>query len=85
LMAGRFFKFWNLMYLGAVLCTLISIVTIYQVTVTKDTSNEWIAWACVIVGFSLFGLGFFYEDKYKKDHPEEFQPKIGLGENTKPT
>lgn len=73
------------MYLGAVLCLLISVATVYQVTVTGDTSDEWIAWTCVIVGFSLFGLGFVYEDKYKKDHPEEFQPKIDLKENTKPT
>ena len=77
-MAGRYFKLWNLMYLGAALCTIISLATIYQVTVTKDTSSEWIAWSCVIIGFSLFGLGFVYEEKYRKDHSEEFQPKIDL-------
>lgn len=59
------------MYVGAVLCALIAVATVYQVTVSSDTTGEWIVWLCVIVGFSLFGLGYVYEYRYKKDHPEE--------------
>jgi len=64
---------WNLLYIGAVLCALIAGVTVYQITVTRDVSDEWIIWICVILGFSLFGLGFLYEGRYKKDHPEEVE------------
>jgi len=61
------------MYVGAVLCALIAVATVYQVTVSSDTTGEWIVWLCVIVGFSLFGLGYVYEYRYKKDHPEEHE------------
>jgi hypothetical protein len=59
------------MYIGAVLCALISVVTIYQITVTQDTGNEWMIWMCVLLGFSLVGFGYLYESRYKKDHSEE--------------
>jgi hypothetical protein len=62
---------WNLMYVGAILCALIAVATVYQVTISNDTTMEWIIWLCVIVGFTLFGLGYVYEYRYKKDHPEE--------------
>ncbi len=62
---------YNLLYIGAVLCALVSAVTVYQITVTRDLSNEWIIWICVILGFSLFGLGYLYESRYRKDHLEE--------------
>ncbi len=74
-MAGRFAVTpWNLMYLAAIMCALISAATVYQITVSGDTSSEWIIWICVILGFSLFGLGFVYENRYKKEHPEEPLP-----------
>jgi len=82
IMAGRLtVTYWNLMYVAAVLCALISIATVYQITVSNDTSNEWIIWICVMLGFSLFGFGFVYEGRYKKEHPEEplpaSQPEAG--------
>jgi len=64
-----------MMYIGAVLCALVSAVTVYQITVTNDLSDEWIIWVCVILGFCLFGLGFLYESRYKKDHPDELTPR----------
>ena len=54
------------MYIGAVLCALISVAAIYQITVTNDVSNEWIIWLFVLVGFGLFGFGFVYETYSKK-------------------
>jgi hypothetical protein len=71
---------WNLMYLAAVISTLISVATVYQITVTGDTSDEWIVWICVILGFSLFGFGFLTENRHNKDLasqplPGEVEPK----------
>jgi hypothetical protein len=58
------------MYIGAVLCALISVYTIYQVTVTQNTSDEWIIWTCVLLGFVLVGFGYLYESRHEKGHPE---------------
>jgi hypothetical protein len=58
------------MYIGAVLCALISVYTIYQITVTENTSDEWIIWMCVLLGFGLVGFGYLYEIRHKKDQPE---------------
>ncbi|OGD57423.1 hypothetical protein A3K78_01825 [Candidatus Bathyarchaeota archaeon RBG_13_52_12] len=58
------------MYIGAVLCALISVATIYQITVTQNTSDEWIIWICVLLGFGLVGFGYFYESRHKKDQSE---------------
>lgn len=62
---------WNLMYLGAILCALICVIMVYKITTTQDTSDEWIIWTCVILGFSLFGFGFVYEGKNKEINPEQ--------------
>jgi hypothetical protein len=62
---------WNILYIGAVLCALLAGATIYQITVTRDVSEEWKIWIYVILGFSLFGLGFLLEGRYKRDHPDE--------------
>ncbi|HIH89082.1 TPA: hypothetical protein HA344_07745 [Candidatus Bathyarchaeota archaeon] len=61
---------WNFMYLGAILCALICVVMVYKITTTGDTSDEWIIWAGVIVGFSLFGFGFVYEGRNKESKTE---------------
>jgi NADH:ubiquinone oxidoreductase subunit 6 (subunit J) len=60
---------WNLMYVGAVICALICVTMIYEITTTQNTSNEWIIWTCVIVGFLLFATGFLYESKNRQDAP----------------
>jgi len=67
---------WNLMYIGAVLCALICVAIVYQIIMTQDTSDEWIIWTCVIIGFSLFGFGFLYESKHRDQESQtEAQPK----------
>jgi hypothetical protein len=71
---------WNLMYVAAVISALICVATVYQITVTGDTSNEWIIWIFVILGFSLFGFGFLTENRRNKDRvsqllPAEVEPK----------
>ena len=61
---------WNLMYIGAVLCALICLTMIYEITTTQDTSNEWIIWTGVIIGLLLLATGFLYESKYKEEQQE---------------
>jgi FtsH-binding integral membrane protein len=73
---------WNLMYVAAVISALICVATVYQITVTGDTSNEWIIWIFVILGFCLFGFGFLTEGRHNKD--QAFQPLPGEVE-PKPT
>ena len=65
---------WNLMYVGAVIAALICVATVYQITVTGDTSDEWIIWICVILGFSLFGFGFLTEGRHNKDQASQPLP-----------
>jgi hypothetical protein len=66
---------WNLMYVGAIICALICVTMIYEITTTQNTANEWIVWTCVIIGFTLFALGFLYESKNREDPPEAVLPK----------
>lgn len=56
---------WRFMYVGAIICAVICVAIVYKITVTQDTSDEWIIWTCVIIGFCLFGFGFVYEGKNK--------------------
>lgn len=74
---------WNLMYVAAIMCALISAATVYQITVSGDASSEWIIWICVMLGFGLFGFGFVYENRYKKEHPEEPLPLQPAGGDVK--
>ncbi len=62
------------MYLGAILCALICVAIVYKITTTGDTSDEWIIWVCVVVGFSLFGFGFVYEGRSKEQAEEQDTP-----------
>ncbi len=59
------------MYLGAVMCALICVAIIYEITTTGNTSDEWIIWVCVIIGFCLFGFGFVYEGRVKGKAEED--------------
>jgi len=61
----------KLMYIGAILCALICVIMVYKITTTQDTTDEWIILTCVIIGFSLFGLGFVYEGRNKDINPEK--------------
>jgi NADH:ubiquinone oxidoreductase subunit 6 (subunit J) len=70
---------WNLMYIGAILCAIICVAMVYKITTTQDTTDEWIIWTCVIIGFSLFGFGFVYEGRNKDttSEPKELSKEIG--------
>ena len=39
-----------------------------------DTSDEWIIWISVILGFGLLGFDYLYESRHKKDNSED-EPK----------
>ena len=68
---------WKLMYVGAILCALICVAIVYKITTTGDTSDEWVVWATVVVGFCLFGFGFVYESRNKQSEDKDTQ--IGAG------
>jgi len=70
---------WNLMYIGAILCAIICVAMVYKITTTQDTTDEWIIWTCVIIGFSLFGFGFIYEGRNKDitSEPKALSKEIG--------
>lgn len=70
---------WKTMYFGAVLCAFICLAMVYQITVTEDTSNEWIIWTCVIIGFCLFGFGFVYEGRNKESSVESEELSKAVG------
>jgi NADH:ubiquinone oxidoreductase subunit 6 (subunit J) len=57
---------WKLMYVGAILCALICVAMVYKIATTGDTSDEWVVWVTVVVGFCLFGFGFVYEGRSKQ-------------------
>lgn len=67
------------MYIGAILCAIICVAMVYKITTTQDTTDEWIIWTCVIIGFSLFGFGFVYEGRNKDAtlEPEMLSKEIG--------
>lgn len=62
---------WKLMYIGAVLCALICVAIVYKIATTGNTSDEWVVWVMVVVGFCLFGFGFVYEGRNKQPEAEE--------------
>lgn len=45
---------YNLMFIGAL---------VRNITVSKDTSIEWLIWLFVFVGFTLFAGGYFTENR----------------------
>lgn len=68
---------WKLMYVGAILCALICVAMVYKIATTGDTSDEWIVWVTVVVGFCLFGFGFVYEGRSKRPEDEEIPTGAG--------
>ncbi|MCW4050929.1 MAG: hypothetical protein NWE89_14465 [Candidatus Bathyarchaeota archaeon] len=67
------YKPWILMFIGAGVCALICAFMIWRITVTGDVSLEWLIYIFMTLGFFLFGGGYVYENKYKRDHPDEFR------------
>jgi uncharacterized membrane protein YdjX (TVP38/TMEM64 family) len=65
---------WDYMVITSAGCLVACIALIYLITVSGDTSYEPLVWALVFLGFGLFAFAYFYEQRYKKAHPEEFLP-----------
>jgi hypothetical protein len=63
------------MFIGAAICTIVSVFMIYRITVTNDASQEWIIWISVTIGFILFG-GSFLTDRKNKPIPQPFQDEV---------
>jgi uncharacterized membrane protein YdjX (TVP38/TMEM64 family) len=67
-------RIWDYMFIAAVGCLVGCVALIYLITVSVDTSYEPVVWALIFLGFGLFAAAYFYEQRYKKAHPEEFPP-----------
>ena len=67
---------WTLMFAGAAACVVLCVGLVYLVTVTGDTSYEFIIYVLVLLGFILMAGGYYLEGKYKKEHPAEFVPEL---------
>ncbi len=67
---------WTLMFAGAAACVVLCVGLVYLVTVTGDTSYEFIIYVLVLLGFMLMAGGYYLEEKYKKEHPAEVVPEL---------
>ena len=54
---------YNLMFIGALVSVLFCVASVRNITVSKDTSIEWLIWLFVFLGFTLFALGYFTENR----------------------
>ena len=64
---------WTLMFAGAAACVVACIFLIWRITVTGDTSIEWMVWVLVLAGFGLFAGGYLSESRHRREHPEEYE------------
>lgn len=57
---------YNLMFIGALVSVLFCVASVRNITVSKDTSIEWLIWLFVFDGFTLFAGGYFTENRYRR-------------------
>jgi len=57
---------WTLMYMLAAVSVAICIYLLYVITVSGNSSIEWIVWTFFGIGFSLAAAGFWYENDQKR-------------------
>lgn len=60
------------MFFGAIACVIISVFLVWRIVVTKDLSQEWVIWLLIVIGLFLFGAGYLTENKYRREHSEEY-------------
>ena len=66
---------WTLLFAGAAACVAACVFLIWRITVTGDTSIEWVVWVLVLAGFGLFAGGYLSESGHRREHPEEYEPE----------
>lgn len=64
------------MFGGAIACALICVLIVYIVTTTGNTAYEFFVYVFVLFGFMLAIGGYLIEERYKKEHPEEYMQDI---------
>jgi uncharacterized membrane protein YdjX (TVP38/TMEM64 family) len=77
-------RIWDYMVITSAGCLVACVALIYLITVSGDTSYETLIWGLIFLGFGLFAYAYFYEQKYKKAHPEEFPPPSFEPKNSSP-
>ena len=64
-------KPWFVLYFAAFLCVLGCVYVVYSVTVTGDTSGEWVIWVLFGLTLALVGGGFYVERDHRRRLFEE--------------
>ncbi len=67
---------WTLMFIRAGACAVLCLGLVYIVKVTGNISYEVIIYVLVFLGFLLVAGGYYFEEKYKREHPSEFIPEL---------
>jgi hypothetical protein len=60
------------MYFGSALCATLCVILLWRITVTGNLSLEPFISFFFVFGMLLFTGGYLYENRYKREHPEEF-------------
>lgn len=68
-------KPWTLLYIGASLSVGVCFSIIYFITISGDTSIEWIIWIFFALAILLVAGGYEKERRYKRKHPQEHLSK----------
>jgi hypothetical protein len=73
---GLKLRLWTLMYIGSALCATICVILLWRVTVTGNLSLEPLISFFFVLGMLLFTGGYLYENRYKREHQEEFGVRL---------
>ena len=63
-------RVWHWLFAGSFLFMGLTILVIYQITMTGDTSLEWMLMVLMLLTMASFLSGWYLERQQKKKHPE---------------
>ena len=63
-------RIWHWLYVGSFLLLGLTILMVYQVTMTGDLSLEWTLLLFMSLAMVSFLVGWYMERAHKKEHPE---------------
>jgi uncharacterized membrane protein YqjE len=63
-------RVWHWLFAGSFLFMGLTILVIYQITMTGDTSLEWMLMVLMLLTMASFLSGWYLEREHKKKHPE---------------
>jgi uncharacterized membrane protein YqjE len=63
-------RVWHWLFAGSFLFMGLTLLVIYQITVTGDLSLEWALMVLMLLTMVSFLSGWYLEREHKKKHPE---------------